>query len=254
MQYIILAMAIMKDTSHGELVAAAGVDKGEEGTNILHVNMNEQHADNSLASNQSLPIDSLNDNDLSESSNSKPSIVNGSAAGIDENGNTVATASGVQAKEPEATRTTFQTVVIMLCLCFSVFLAALDVTIIATALPTISEHFHSSSGYTWIGSAFLLANSASVPVWGKFSDIFGRKPLIISASVIFFVGSLLSGVSVSIGMLIVARAIQGIGGGGLIILANICIADLFSPRNRGVFYAMIGATWVSYYSLSKLVP
>ena len=180
--------------------------------------------------------------------------MNGSAAGIDENGNTVAKASGVQAEEPEATRTTFQTVVIMLCLCFSVFLAALDVTIIATALPTISEHFHSSAGYTWIGSAFLLANSASVPVWGKFSDIYGRKPLIISASVIFFVGSLLSGVSVSIGMLIVARAIQGIGGGGLIVLANICIADLFSPRNRGVFYAAIGATWVSYYSLSKLVP
>lgn len=107
----------------------------------------------------------------------------------------------------------------------AVFLAALDVTIITTALPTISEHFHSSAGYTWIGSGYLLANSASTPTWGKISDIFGRKPVLLAANVVFMVGSLVAALSTSIGMLIAARAIQGIGGGGLVTLVNICISE-----------------------------
>ncbi|KAH7336653.1 MFS multidrug transporter-like protein [Rhexocercosporidium sp. MPI-PUGE-AT-0058] len=144
---------------------------------------------------------------------------------------------------PEDTRTKLQTTIIVLSLCASVFLAALDTTIITTALPTISEYFHSSAGYTWIGSAYLLANAASVPSWGKFSDIWGRKPVLLVASGVFFVGSLLAATSVSIGMLIAARAIQGIGGGGLIILVNICITDLFSMRVRGAYYGIIGMVW-----------
>ncbi|KAG4417652.1 hypothetical protein IFR04_009222 [Cadophora malorum] len=144
---------------------------------------------------------------------------------------------------PEDTRTKLQTTIIVLSLCASVFLAALDTTIITTALPTISEYFHSNAGYTWIGSAYLLANAASVPSWGKFSDIWGRKPILLVASGVFFVGSLLAAVSVSIGMLITARAIQGIGGGGLIILVNICITDLFSMRARGAYYGIIGMVW-----------
>ncbi|KAN0093483.1 MFS general substrate transporter [Hyaloscypha variabilis] len=144
---------------------------------------------------------------------------------------------------PEASRTKLQTTIIMLSLCASVFLAALDTTIITTALPTISEYFHSNAGYTWIGSAYLLANAASTPSWGKFSDIWGRKPILLVAVAIFFVGSLLAGVSVNIGMLIAARAIQGIGGGGLIILVNICISDLFSMRNRGTYFGVIGGVW-----------
>jgi len=144
---------------------------------------------------------------------------------------------------PEASRTKLQTTIIMLSLCASVFLAALDTTIITTALPTISEYFHSNAGYTWIGSAYLLANAASTPSWGKFSDIWGRKPILLVAVAIFFIGSLLAGVSVSIGMLIAARAIQGIGGGGLIILVNICISDLFSMRNRGTYFGVIGGVW-----------
>jgi fucose permease len=144
---------------------------------------------------------------------------------------------------PEASRTALETTIIMLSLCASVFLAALDTTIITTALPTISEYFHSNAGYTWIGSAYLLANAASTPSWGKFSDIWGRKPVLLVAAAIFFIGSLLAGVSVSIGMLIAARAIQGIGGGGLIILVNICISDLFSMRNRGTYFGVIGMVW-----------
>ncbi|KAK3675680.1 hypothetical protein LTR78_004321 [Recurvomyces mirabilis] len=143
--------------------------------------------------------------------------------------------------------------IIMLALCMAVFLAALDVTIITTALPTISEHFHSSSGYTWIGSAFLLANSASIPSWGKVSDIFGRKPMLLVANVIFMIGSLIAALSTSIGMLIAARAIQGIGGGGLVILVNIVIGDLFSLRNRGAFYGMVGAVWAIASSVGPII-
>ena len=104
-------------------------------------------------------------------------------------------------------------------------------TIVTTAIPTITEEFHSSEAdYTWIGSAFLLAAAASVPTWGKFSDIFGRKPILLLANLVFFVGSLIAALSINIKMLIGGRVVQGIGGGGLIILANICISDLFSMR------------------------
>ncbi|TKA22901.1 hypothetical protein B0A50_07840 [Salinomyces thailandicus] len=144
-------------------------------------------------------------------------------------------------------------VVIMAALMMAVFLAALDVTIVTTALPTISEHFHSSAGYTWIGSAFLLANSASIPSWGKISDIFGRKPMLLLANVIFMVGSLVAALANSIGMLIAARAVQGIGGGGLVILVNITIGDLFSLRERGPYYGMIGAVWAIASSIGPVI-
>jgi hypothetical protein len=154
---------------------------------------------------------------------------------------------------PEELRSTFQTFIIMSCLCCAVFLSALDTTIITTALPTISGYFHSDAGYTWIGSAFLLANAASTPSWGKFSDIWGRKPILLAAASVFFVGSLLAGVSVSIGMLIAARAIQGAGGGGLITLSNIAISDLFSMRNRGKYFGFIGMVWAFASAIGPLL-
>ncbi|KAL1634394.1 hypothetical protein SLS56_002404 [Neofusicoccum ribis] len=138
--------------------------------------------------------------------------------------------------EPEKERSKAKIAIIMFALGMAVFLAAMDITIITTALPTISAHFQSAAGYTWIGSAFNLAAAASTPLWGKISDIFGRKPVLLIANVVFFIGSLIAALSVSIGMLIASRAIQGIGGGGLIILVNIVISDLFSMRSRGHFY------------------
>ena len=136
-----------------------------------------------------------------------------------------------KSQEVEPQRSKLKIVLIMLSLCIAVFLAALDVTIITTAVPTIAAHYHASEAdYTWIGSAYLLAAAASTPTWGKFSDIWGRKPTILAANVIFCVGSLIAAVSVSIDMLLAGRVIQGVGGGGLIILANICISDLFSMR------------------------
>lgn len=104
-------------------------------------------------------------------------------------------------------------------------------TIVTTAIPTIAARYRASqANYTWIGSAYLLAAAASTPLWGKFSDIWGRKPTILVANLVFFVGSLIAALAISMKMLIAARAIQGIGGGGLLILANICISDLFSMR------------------------
>lgn len=112
----------------------------------------------------------------------------------------------------------------------SVFLAALDITIVTTALPTISDHFHSTSGYIWVGSAFMLAAACSTPNWGKFSDIWGRKMILLMASAVFFLGCTLSGAAVGLAMLIIGRAIQGCGAGGLLTLVNIVIGDLFSQR------------------------
>lgn len=150
-------------------------------------------------------------------------------------------------------RSIAQVTLIMVALCLAVFLAALDVTIITTALPTISEYFHSSAGYTWIGSAFLLANCASIPAWGKVSDIFGRKPMILLANIIFMVGSLIAALSYNIGMLIAARAIQGLGAGGLIILVNILIGDLFPLHIRGAFYGLVGAVWAISSSIGPII-
>ncbi|KAL8708329.1 MAG: hypothetical protein Q9220_006804 [cf. Caloplaca sp. 1 TL-2023] len=147
-----------------------------------------------------------------------------------------------KAEEPQ--RSKGKTLLIMLALCIAVFLAAIDTTIITTAVPTIATRFHASEAdYTWIGSAYLLAAAASTPTWGKFSDIWGRKPILLTANVVFLIGSLIAALSINVKMLLAGRAVQGIGGGGLIILANICISDLFSMRERGKYFGMIGGVW-----------
>ncbi|KAF4451078.1 DNA repair protein RAD50 [Fusarium austroafricanum] len=148
-----------------------------------------------------------------------------------------------EAGDPEAGRTKSETILVVGALCLALFLAALDTTIITTAVPTIANEFHSSQGYIWIGSAYLLGNAAFVPTWGKISDIFGRKPVLLAAAVIFWIGSLLCAVSNGMPMLIASRAVQGIGGGGLIVLPNIAISDLFSMRNRGLYFGILGMVW-----------
>ncbi|KAH9873727.1 hypothetical protein IAQ61_004354 [Plenodomus lingam] len=142
---------------------------------------------------------------------------------------------------------------IMFSLCVAVLLVALDITIITTALPTIATELNSASGYTWVGSAYLIAQSAATPIWGKVSDIFGRKPILLVTNAVFFVGSLIAGVAVNMDMLIVARVIQGIGGGGLATLVNIAISDLFSVRDRGAYYGMVGGIWAVASSLGPVV-
>ncbi|KAM6509569.1 hypothetical protein FALCPG4_017221 [Fusarium falciforme] len=146
--------------------------------------------------------------------------------------------------EPTQTqRSKLENTVITTSLLAALFLSALDVTIVATAIPTISEDLHSSTGYVWIGASYVLANAACAPTWGTLSDIWGRKSILLATLIIFWVGSLLCGAAVNMTMLIVGRAVQGIGGGGVNTLVNICIGDLFSVRERGFYYGLVGAVW-----------
>lgn len=116
-------------------------------------------------------------------------------------------------------------------LCISIFLVALDTVLIPTALPTISESFHiPDSLYAWTGSAYLLANAASIPFWGSLADVFGRKPVILVANVIFLIGSIVCAVSINAPMLVAGRAVQGLGGGGINCLVYVCVSDLFAIR------------------------
>ncbi|XP_006457967.1 hypothetical protein AGABI2DRAFT_199095 [Agaricus bisporus var. bisporus H97] len=127
----------------------------------------------------------------------------------------------------------------MLCL----FLAALDQTIVATALPTIVSHLGGGSKYSWVGTAYLLTSATLSPFYGKISDITGRKPILYSGILIFLIGSALCGAAQSMDWLIAARALQGIGGGGLIQMINITLSDIVSLQDRGKYSGLLGATW-----------
>ena len=95
----------------------------------------------------------------------------------------------------------------------------------------MASHFHTNqSGYSWMASSYLLANAACVPVWGKVSDVWGRKPILLLVNSVFLVGSLICALAVNIAMILVGRSVQGVGGGGIIVLSYICVSDLFSVR------------------------
>jgi MFS family permease len=124
------------------------------------------------------------------------------------------------------------------------FIGALDQTIIATAIPTISADLGSASGYTWIGSAYMVAKAASGPIWAKCSDIWGRKLAILTAIMIFAIASIIAALSTSMAMLIAGRALQGVAGSALFQLVYIIIADLFSVRERALYSAFLGFIWI----------
>jgi EmrB/QacA subfamily drug resistance transporter len=128
-------------------------------------------------------------------------------------------------------------------LMLGMFLAALDQTIVSTALPTIVADLHGASHLAWIVVAYLLAATVSTPLWGKLGDQYGRKIFFQASIVIFLGGSALSGLSHTMTELIAFRAVQGLGGGGLMVGAQAIVGDIVSPRERGRYQGLFGAVF-----------
>ena len=122
-------------------------------------------------------------------------------------------------------------------------LAALDQTIVSTALKNIVEDFDGLNHYTWVVTAYLLTSTASTPLYGKISDLYGRRPVFQFAIITFLIGSLLAGASQNMTQLIFTRALQGVGAGGLMALTFVIIGDIVSPRERGKYQGYFGAVW-----------
>ncbi|MCU0301361.1 MAG: MFS transporter [Candidatus Nanopelagicales bacterium] len=132
---------------------------------------------------------------------------------------------------------------VMVGLMAGMFLAALDQSIVGTALPRIVSDLGGLEHLSWVVTAYLLTSTASTPLWGKISDLRGRRPMFQLAIVIFLVGSLIAGAATSMEMLIGGRAVQGLGGGGLMALALAIIGDIIPPRERGKYQGMFGAVF-----------
>ena len=129
------------------------------------------------------------------------------------------------------------------------FLAALDQTVVGTALPRIVTDLHGNDIYTWAFTAYLLTATISGPIYGKLSDLFGRRPVLLFAVAVFLVGSLLSGVSREMWQLVGSRALQGLGAGALFPVALAVIGDLFDAAERGKYQGLVGAV----FGLSSLI-
>lgn len=122
-------------------------------------------------------------------------------------------------------------------------LAALDQTIVSTALKNIVEEFNGLNHYTWVITAYLLTSTASTPLYGKISDLYGRRPVFQFAIITFLIGSFLAGASQNMTQLIFTRALQGLGAGGLMALTFVIIGDIVAPRERGKYQGYFGAVW-----------
>ena len=146
---------------------------------------------------------------------------------------------------PPAPLTPSEVHTILISLMLTMFLAALDQTIVATALPTIGRQFRDVSSLSWVITAYLLASTAVAPVFGTLSDIYGRKATIITAMSLFIVGSILCAVAPNMPVLILARGLQGLGGGGILPIVQTVIADVVSPRERGQYQAYFSGVWMA---------
>ena len=125
----------------------------------------------------------------------------------------------------------------------ALFLGALDQTIVGPVLPKISTELKGADFYTWVVTAYLVTSTAAIPVYGKLSDYFGRKPMLLIGIVLFLVGSILSGLSQTMEELILFRGVQGLGAGALFPISLAVIADLFTPAERGKYQGLFGAVF-----------
>lgn len=138
-------------------------------------------------------------------------------------------------------------------LLLSMFVSSLSETITATALPTIVGELGGVKHMQWVTTAYILASTIMMPIYGKLGDLLGRKHLLITALCVFMAGSALCGVATSMGALIVGRAVEGLGGGGLIILSQATIADVIPPRQRGKYLGVIGSVFAASTVIGPLL-
>src|SRR3989475_4048142 len=135
----------------------------------------------------------------------------------------------------------------------TLFLASLDQTVVGTALPRIITELNGASLYVWVVSAYLLTSTVTVPIYGKFSDVFGRKVMLMIGVAVFLIGSWLSGASQNMTELVLFRAIQGLGAGALFPIVIATIADLYSTRERGRFQGLFGAVFGLSFIVGTLI-
>jgi len=128
-------------------------------------------------------------------------------------------------------------------LMLSMFLASMESTVVSTGMPTIVSQLGGLESYSWVFTAFMLASTTTVPLYGKLSDLFGRRPVFVAAMAIFLIGSALCGLATTMPQLIAFRTIQGIGAGGLLPLVFIIIGDLFSLEQRARLQGLFSGVW-----------
>ena len=161
-------------------------------------------------------------------------------ASAQQGGASNAGASGAGGPAPQSKR---QIYAIFAGLLLAMFVSALSETVTATALPTIVGDLGGVDHMQWVTTAYILAVTITMPIYGKLGDLFGRKYLLVAALAVFVVGSSVCGFAGSMGMLIAGRAVEGMGGGGLIILSQATIADVIPPRERGKYMGVIGSVF-----------
>ncbi|GAA4417514.1 MDR family MFS transporter [Actinokineospora soli] len=149
----------------------------------------------------------------------------------------------VEGAQPKGSLSHRQILVILSGLMLGMFLAALDQTIMSSAMKTIADQLHGQTIQAWATTAYLITATISTPLYGKLSDILGRKPMYLTAISIFLLGSVLAGIADSMYELAAYRAVQGLGAGGLMSLALAIIADITSPRERGRYQGYFMAVW-----------
>src|SRR6476469_3957038 len=135
----------------------------------------------------------------------------------------------------------------------ALLLAALDQTIVATALPKVVSDLGGITQYTWIFTTYMLGSTVTVPLYGKLGDVYGRKPLFIVAIVIFLVGSALCGLSQNLWQLVIFRAVQGFGAGGLFPLTLAMVGMIVPPRDRGRYQGLIGSVFAAASIIGPLI-
>ncbi|KAI6088752.1 MFS general substrate transporter [Hypoxylon rubiginosum] len=154
------------------------------------------------------------------------------------------TIEALTVSEDATVRSKLRIYTIFIALCLTLFIGALNQTIVATAIPSIAADLQSAAGYTWIGGAYLLANAAAGPTIAKCSDIWGRKSVVLASVALFAASSIIAATATSMAMLIAGRALQGTAGGGLMQLVSIIISDLFSMRSRALYLSAMGLVWM----------